>query len=177
LLNAAFAWRVESKPNGAQASAQVSMGLGGLTVRAPTFDGEIRALHAWSPAMKLLGVQGRARVDAPDMELSPASPWRANGEARMTLSELSVAAIGGSTIGTHELAIKGGGDSLTFEVAKSDGTLKLEGQGRINNMGEYVVQGSALPLVSFDADSRARLARFATAQSDGRFRFDARGKW
>ncbi len=172
-----LAWQLEARPTGARAAAEVSLGLGGWAVKGPRFDGEIRALHTWWPALRLLGVQGRARLDAEGMDLRPATPWRATGDARLTLSELSVAAIGGAVLGIHEFSLKGSGESLSFEVLKSEGTLKLEGRGRIANDGDYATQGSALPLASFDAESRARLARFASPQPDGRYRWDVRGKW
>lgn len=177
LLAAQLTWQLYAKPAGALASTQISVGFSGLTMRAPQFDGEIRALHGLLPALKLAGVQGRAQLSAANLELTPATAWQVGGDGRLMLSELSVAAIGGSTLGTHEFSVRGGGESIAIEVIRSDGTLKLEGRGSVNNKGEYTVQGSALPLTSFDADARARLSRFATLQSDGRFRFDARGKW
>ncbi|MBL8515123.1 MAG: type II secretion system protein N [Betaproteobacteria bacterium] len=174
---AELAWDIDARPTGARASAQAVLGFGGWTVRAPAFEGEIHALHTWLPALKLMGVQGRAQWSAPELAIKPSTPWRVDGEGSLALSELSIAAIGGSALGTHELRVDGSGDAVTFEIVKSDGVLKVEGKGRISNGGEYSVQGSALPLASFDADARARLARYATVQTDGRFRFDARGKW
>lgn len=177
LLAAQLAWQLDARPAGAVATLQVAVGSSGATLRTPVFDGGIRTLHPWFPALRLLGVQGRARLDTSNFELSPATPWHAEGEGRLALSELSLAAIGGSGLGNHEFALKATGDAVSVEVVKSDGTLKLEGKGRLSNQGEYSVQGSALPLASFDHESRSRLGRFATAQSDGRFRLDARGKW
>ncbi|MBL8521858.1 MAG: type II secretion system protein N [Betaproteobacteria bacterium] len=177
LLQARAAWRIEARPAGAHGDVVISIGWGGAALDSPAFEGELRTLYAVLPGLKLMGVAGQVKLTGPDLRVTLDAPWRAQGVARLALRDVSVTTLGPAPLGQHEIELKGTGEEIAFEIARSDGLLKLDGKGTYNARGEYGFQGSALPLASFDADARARLARVATAQSDGRFRFDVRGTW
>jgi Type II secretion system (T2SS), protein N len=177
LLSARLGWNVKAQPSGASANALVALGFADTRVTDFTYEGEMQPLASLLPALTLMGANGRARIGAPALAISHRVPWHIEGAANVELRELSVAAISAQVLGNATLALQGAGDKVNFAIGKSDGVLAMDGKGSLDNAGGFVFQGSALPLSTFDADGRAHLARMATAQSDGRYRFEVKTKW
>jgi hypothetical protein len=178
LLRMQLGWEVELGGAGLQARAALARGFGGVEMRGLSLRGELASLAALAPQAALAGPTGTLSIEAPGVwRVEPAAPWRAHGEAVVRVGKLALAALGGTPLGEFEVRLEGKGEAVEVRVVRSEGALLVEGQGRLTNAKRFTFVGSALPLASMEAETRAQLARLAPLASDGRHRLALDFKW
>lgn len=171
-------WKVESVASPTMLRADVSVGFSGVEISNLGFSGDAARIADLVPLAKLAGAKGLMTLDsAESLKLRPASPWQAEGQGTLVLQDLVIGTLSATPTGTHRIEVRGAGDTLAFEVRKSEGPITLEGKGALNNRNEFAFAGSALPLSTLEPEARARLARWASPQSDGRYRIEVKTKW